>query len=144
MSYTRDELIPYVAGILDGEGCITINYRKGKKYLRPGIYISNTSKDLMNFLSSFYPKWHRYETEEDKIKNHKTKWEIRTWNTNNMIRCLEELFPFLIVKKEHAKVMLKFLKLPNRNRQGRRKKVFTEKEMDLYRKLKILNRKGVN
>jgi len=127
---------PYVAGILDGEGSLSIHKtsNQGGSY-RLQIVIYGTCVKLMkwllgNFGGTFYSR-----------ENNPSGWgktshrRIYKWNLSgraNKERFLLGVLPYLIIKKEQAEVALEFIRLGNSQVPEIRKR--------LEEKMKSLNR----
>jgi len=109
----------YLAGIVDGEGCIhirTLRNKEGRKLqFLPNINIGNTDIDLIEWIKSNYGGRIDFKKGTD-------KWKDRYyWNSN--ARPVKELcskiYHYMIVKKPHIKQLNKFYKLPRTNTQTR-------------------------
>lgn len=130
---------PYVAGILDGEGSLSIHKANspGNNSYRVQIVIYGTSIKLMkwllgNFGGTFYSR-----------DNNPSGWgktshrRIHKWNLSgrkNKENFLLGVLPYLIIKDEQAKVALEFVRLGNSQVPEIRKR--------LEEKMKFLNRGG--
>lgn len=108
MNLTKEELA-YLAGIIDGEGCFTIeiqpptSYRKGTLYTCR-LTIINTDERLLNWI--LHKVGGRLHKRKD-IKNRKTCYAWRVYATE-IDKYLPHLIPYLICKKDEALVVLKF------------------------------------
>lgn len=136
--------IAYLAGIIDGEGCITIYNRilRGKRNIVPIVQVTNCNTNLL--------EWIKNKTEVGKIyKVVRTKqpsnwkdlyyWDIR--NGKNIEFLLKQLLPYLIIKKEHAIKMIEFLEL-RKIRRKRCRASITKEEFGYKKIFTILNKKG--
>jgi len=102
---TVDEELAYLAGIIDGEGCVSIakNTRRGRNYYSLRINVSNNSIDLMQWLE---------DTFGDVVRTSYHRWydrrDLYDWTASgNQAQVLLELvLPFLIIKKDQAKLAL--------------------------------------
>lgn len=137
--------LSYLAGIVDGEGhvCICASQRTAKRYKSKSYYlqlrVANTNLILMGFLEKFDGSINSYW---DKNPKHKTlyNWGIGGIHAANL---LKEIYPYLLLKKEQAKIALEFQdgfkyfrsfqKLPKEE---------IEKRENLVIKMKLLNLKG--
>jgi hypothetical protein len=157
----------YIAGIIDGEGTITIELRKRKTKcgrttaeLSPSLGIHNTDRRLLEYLFAFLGKekihMHTYVR---KNRKHKTAYVFHS-NSPEWIRVLlEKVRPFLIIKSEQADLLLQFIDEKTNRRKllvviqkrerGKRPKIIDtlgskipEKDMNFYRRMKELNVKG--
>lgn len=144
----------YIAGLIDGEGSIGLVKHKEKKcprgwYYDPYVSISNTSEKLMKYIKEvtgigFYRK--------KQFKNFNKKWKVplewRVCARKEIINLLEQVLPYLIIKKKHAILLLEYLKI--REQQERERIAFmkeqqikyNERQDKIYEKLKELNKKG--
>lgn len=104
-----NKYIPYLAGIIDGEGSINITYIKKRDEYRLRIQVTNTDKRLIDWLSEHFGG-HQYEPVR---LNNNSKWRRRyewfLYPKKETIPLLETLIPFLICKKEQAKVAIRFM-----------------------------------
>lgn len=89
----------YLAGIVDGEGCINI----GEKISSKSIRILNTDKNLIEWLSMIFnsPITIRYPKSDD-IYNRKIYYSTHILRHNDMIEFLKLILPYLRIKKELA------------------------------------------
>lgn len=119
----------YIAGFIDGEGCISITKRKDKEYKNGYSFYSN-------------------------IRITNTNLEILEWIKNildcggHLKACIiaKELLPFLIVKKKQAEILLDFQKLKEENKQKGIDGVPPErwkKQVILCEQIQKLNQRGV-
>lgn len=105
-SHLSQEEIGYLAGILDGEGCITCSYTQaGRLY----VGIGNTDKTLMNWLTQKLPCG-KVVTHRKARGNYKKMY-------NWMIKCVYDCYqflmfiePHLIIKRQKAQKVIKFLR----------------------------------
>lgn len=145
---TKEEAA-YIAGLVDGEGTISISKNKNNS---PGSYsivlrIYNSNIDMLNFVKE--------KTELGSVKPNQLtkKWEGRNFKqvfkwqifANDMRTFLPQIIPYLISKKEIAKLVLEWL-----TRYGRKKLggyYFTDEDrewrINTYLRLKKLNKRGL-
>lgn len=123
----------YLAGIIDGEGCIRINRRprasNGRMVYWMFVSVTNTDIKIINWLNERIPaftgKCHR--SFKDRNRKPCFQW-ILTGNRKVRIFC-KELAPFLVSKKNQAELIAKgYLLLTD------------EKRDELYEKVKQLKR----
>lgn len=113
----------YIAGIIDGEGCLTISIHEheqcGKTYFRfmPKLSIYNSNESLIIFLKDKL-KFNSY-SERRRNPSNKKLMHVSTGHKNHMRLVLNLTRPWLIVKAQLADLMLEFLDLPiNRQHQN--------------------------
>ena len=92
----------YTAGIIDGDGCISIGCKRNKKYAL-SVQVVNTNYNLMKYLK---------ETWGGGISKHTTnrrKWkDSYMWSSSliNLSGFLKEISPYLKLKKSKQKLAL--------------------------------------
>ena len=104
--------LAYLAGLFDGEGCISIlkekDQRGFKSYrYRLRIQITNTNKSVMDWLNE---RFNFYITErKDLKKNWKRCW-VGVRHDRKARNLLVEMLPYLKVKKDEALLAIEFQK----------------------------------
>lgn len=136
----------YIAGLIDGEGCITICRRKKKDklinnwYYQPNVIIANANRKIFD-IPMKYGGWIAV-VKNEQIKAHDNWKQYYHWKItgNNMRKLLQDTVCYLVIKKEQAQIVLGF---PNYKNIGRaRTKAERKKQKDLRVKIQKLNRKG--
>jgi len=136
----------YLAGIVDGEGTITIcrseymnekkgKYRNGQRYLTIGFHVKvsvkNTDVRLVKWLKSRFGGEYYKSTAENANWKDGYVWHHAAESKQEFLLAI---LPYLIVKREQALVALEFLRLGSvRN---------PEKRQELYEKIVALNQRG--
>lgn len=134
--------IAYFAGIMDGEGTFYIgNYSKYPKSFNSRILVVNTDYSLINWLKTNFGGL-IYSRKSKKNPHWKEKFE---WIVNKakIQSFCEMLLPYLVIKKEHAKIMIEFRKTFDKKR-GRSNGVplkVHNKRLQLMNDLHKLNQK---
>ena len=102
----RDLLVAYLAGLFDGEGSIILRQRgRSVDFL---LMASMTDREPIELLKSTFGGGQV----EYKVPPNGNKPVFRwTCHGNYAIRALEEMLPFLTVKREKAQIALKLRKL---------------------------------
>lgn len=131
----------YIAGIIDGEGCITIRKWKsqGKIYHKPVIELGMCCRDVVAFVADYFGKnslW--FDVYRKNIK-----WKpIHKWRVTGtfVIPILEQILPFLIEKREQAEIVLKLARTMKK-RIGKRGPNLTDDDIKerelLYQKIQL-------
>lgn len=127
----------YAAGFFDGEGCVNCSSNRNNFFVR--ILVVNTNLDV---LKAFQEVWGGDINANYKSKSH---WkQAYTWRLQHKAATnfLEEILPFLIVKKQQAIAAIAF----NEMRPGQGNK-WTEQSktqaIDLLNKIRQSNKKGI-
>lgn len=104
----KRDLLSYVAGIIDGEGCIGVHkerkYQSGTTKYRMRVIVGNCDKRLVVFLRNNFG---------GSISNRNTRgnrqvayaWEL---SANQAKRFLDMILPYLFLKKDQAKAAIEF------------------------------------
>lgn len=95
-----DTILAYIAGLVDGEGTITITKRG-----QPEISITNTSDALAEWCKNV-GFW------LNRAKNTKQRpyWRLNLTGYS-IIDALEKLLPYLVIKKPHAELVIEYITL---------------------------------
>jgi hypothetical protein len=128
----------YLAGLIDGEGCITIvrssrSKTNGKTYYQNytlQVDIFNSSLVLMKWLVQYFGGVYY---SRDRGQNWKSANNWRPKGLANRKQLLLGILPYLVIKREQAITALAFLDIQEENPSEREK---------LYQKMLLLNQKG--
>jgi len=107
----EDVKIGYLAGIIDGEGCVYVNRRKASgRRKTPGysvkVVVSITSYPLVQW---FIDNANLTSICHNQPKgNRKEKW-VCTWNNSKAEHLLNAVLPYLVIKKQQAILGLELL-----------------------------------
>lgn len=121
----------YMAGILDGEGCIFIHKLKDNGKNKPVIILEITNKEVIEWIHE------RFGGSMGFRKKRKEHWkDSYSWGLYVQLEIqifLEKVFPFMIVKKKQASIMLFFLT-----------RDYTDNGDGYFEQMKEVNKKGKN
>lgn len=127
----------YLAGIIDGEGCLTIG--AGKKgnvtNYNPVIVVTSTNEKLIKWLLHNFGG--NYYKAGRIVPNCKQAYIWRFLKKAEIERLLLAILPYLIIKRDQAISLLEFVRLP-------RYQETPEKRETLYQKLKAMNKRGTD
>lgn len=117
--------IAYIAGIIDGEGCIHIGREKSNRYrsgyvFRLSVSLSSTEEWLPNWLKFVFGGY--IYSQQPRGLQRKPYWEWRLMH-NKAKDFLELIYPYLRLKQPQAEIAINFQR--NRRRGGYK----TTKEM---------------
>jgi len=134
----------YLAGFIDGEGCIKISSIKGflkktnkyKKYYTVRLTIINTDKELLDYIKNEVGYGCMYS--HGKGKSHHRQCYTYEVAAKQCVKLLKEVLPFLISKQEQAILAIDFHKDLDR-RQGLNEEEIKYRE-DIMQKIKSLKR----
>ena len=144
----------YIAGIVDGEGCLmmrkvnpnskcmqkTRTKYKNPKYM-PMFSIGMVEKvipDLIHKLTGYS------KVREERVQGRRSIWRFALSGSKVLVEFLENVYPYLIIKKPQADVVLDFyrnLETPKNRKLGLASHELLRRE-ELYQKIKKLNSVG--
>lgn len=137
----------YIAGLVDGEGCLAIvrqknsNCRGGFAY-RCGFRIASTNQGIMEWLSEAVGAG-CVKSHQPKMRNSKRQWSWDLWS-NNAAALTMRLLPYLKIKRPSAELLLAFQNGLKTHRVG---VPLTGSEIafrdECYHKSRVLNRRGL-
>lgn len=101
----------YLAGILDGEGCIRIRNNGSGGCV--SVHVTNTNKDLLNWCLDVTGMGYIYCIRKKRYGTHKKQRKAYAWELSpkQAIRILKKIKKYLIVKKKEADLALGYQKL---------------------------------
>ncbi len=108
---------PYIAGFVDGEGCIDIS-NCGKGYTYATVSIGNTHFETMEWLAKLTGVKVTEECRRESMGKRRF-WYVRL-SGRRAAHLLRQIYPFLRVKREQARVVLDFAEKYHRDRYNRR------------------------
>lgn len=133
----KDNKWPYLAGIMDGEGTISIN-QQGKSTNFPKIVLDitvvNTDERLMKWLIKYFGGRYRLRDRQDS-PNHSLSFSWRVTGKANKEHILLGLLPYLVIKRAQAMLGLEFVRMELHERNP-------QKRYELAIKCRALNEKG--
>ena len=98
----------WLAGIIDGEGCISLFKRS--TYYVPSVKVANTNEKLINrckeLLNEAEIEYCIRYSDRGERKNAKPAWEIVMESRPRVIAFLNLILPYLVSKDEQAKLVL--------------------------------------
>lgn len=138
--------LQYIAGLIDGEGYISILPSRSKELRNPSfepvIKIGMTGKSaklIFEYLVNSYGG--HIDFSERSHKNPKWK-DVNTYiikSKPKVLRLLNDIIPYLIIKKEQAAIVIEFCKLPYAHPKSPKFDIKTiERRVEIYDMLKYL------
>lgn len=135
----READLAYLAGLIDGEGCISVKHYKGGNNYFPWVAVGMTQREGLELLVRVFGG----KIREDRTSNRKSimyRWEQN--KRADVICVLTAVLPYLRVKKALAILVLAFcqdgepIKVGGRGRTSLQEQ---ERRKDLHWKVKELN-----
>jgi len=143
----------YLAGLVDGDGCITLNIarrRRAKKdsiQIRPTVFISSTSPEIIEYVMFLFRKagfkWFYLDECNRGKQNRKNLIQIRIQDQLKVLAFLEAVTPFLRGKRRQAELVREFLRSRLSKRiTGRGRAPYDKREVEIYMEVRKLNWRG--
>ena len=126
-----------IALAIDLEGTITITSNKNKGVLSPLVCIGNTNKAILEKIRRV-SKMGVIRNGHEERKNRKKSWKWMIYNVMEVKHLLEQILPFLIVKRRQGELVIGFCNIRIKNFG----EPITKKVKNLYQEVKALNKKG--
>lgn len=110
--FYKDTEIAYLAGIIDGEGSLTIgNYSANKKtgvlHYQTVLNINNTDKDLIDWIfATFGGNICHYSAKQTPKNSRKEVWRYIATG-DRLTHICELILPYVICKRKQVEIMLK-------------------------------------
>lgn len=137
----------YMAGFIDGEGCLSIVRAQPRGRTRsighrPMVIVANTNVASFDIFVKYYGS---KRSPSKKKPNHKIRW-VWTCPAGKIYHLLKDVYPYLILKKKQAEIILDFLESTNNHRGHRWGTLLPEGELAkrevFCQQIQELNRKG--
>lgn len=129
----------YLAGIIDGEGTVTLTCSNRGQYAQPQVSIANNNLKLIRWIRQRVG-FGSIITKKPKKPNHSIAY---AWQVNRAGQCkniLKIVYPFLILKRNQAKIVLEqYSTVTPRN--GKYSGRMLERKLKLIEKIQKLNRR---
>jgi len=134
----------YLAGLIDGEGTISIGKKNNKTgrlgfTLTPSVSIANTNEGLIRYCQSLIGGC-VYKGKRRK-PNHHAKFTLRVHRHTEIMKILEQVYPYLRIKKKHAELLMEYCK----SRIKKRRYIssvtvpYDENELRIHEEIRKLN-----
>lgn len=136
--------LAYIAGIIDGEGCITVSIRSPilkygeiSQVYAPTVSVNMTDKNIIHWLQNITGEGKVY-FQKSRNYRHKDLW---TWRlcTRNGTRLLKQIKPYLKVKRLQAELFMECAEIRSRSGRNRYK---PERQLEIVKQIRALNKRG--
>jgi hypothetical protein len=128
----------YLAGFIDGEGCLGL--RRVKTTIRPRITITNTNKEVLELIRGFVGSGSICKS-RTKGEGWKCAYRWQLEGKQSIGKVIDGVLPHLIVKREQGIVLKRFIDTIQEKSHRLRPEVIIEREL-LLETMKQLNKKG--
>jgi len=106
------EKIAYIAGIFDGEGCIsTVSYYTATNIHRWGFHleITNTCEQVIRYIHGVLNCGTVSSQERKDKPNWNVAWRFQLSAVNDLLPLLQSIHPYLIIKRERVEEVIREL-----------------------------------
>ena len=144
LSLSHTEAASYIAGFFDGEGHFGIKAPRAQ-HMYPILTVTNTHLGVILLIKEALERWdvvvgRVLDFPGRSGRNHKDAFRIIiSSRADNVVKFLDIILPYLIVKSEQAELIIQFCKLRMANHSS---KTFEDEEYSIYLQVKMLNRRG--
>ena len=136
----------YLAGLVDGEGCITACHRRAHSETRErnpsaigGVRVAMCAPDLIQWIHSITGLGKVYHLPARK-NTHKDSW-LWTPGLRESARFLEAILPYLRLKGRQASLLVELAHIKSQSRRGRQHNL--ERQQEIVREIHVLNKRGL-
>jgi hypothetical protein len=140
----------YLAGLIDGEGCVTILKHQGKNNRSPVyramLVVAMTSKETIEAIHTFTSVGTiHYEERNNKKETNCSvyRWQISV--STDLRGVLQAILPYLILKRGEVETVLEYLSLPSDPSMGKgipKPLFYTHKREAYYQRLHDVKTRG--
>ncbi len=140
---TENEMLAYVGGLIDGEGCLSITSHSSNPQEHPQAYcaISNTDEGVLLIVKEFLLSF-EVKSVIRKLKkysdNHRDRFELSIRKRAHLMIFCKMLMPFLFIKTKQCQLMLSFLRI--RSCQRSKTDAFKSEEYTLMAAIQAINK----
>lgn len=129
----------YLAGIIDGEGCLRIGHSRTENKFYARICVGMVEKEVTDLLKDTFGGY----VVEEKLKTGRTIYRWNLCNADGIETALNEISPFLIVKRKQADLLLDYVSVRN-TKLNKISDEETNRRKEIYLKCQQLNKVGAN
>jgi hypothetical protein len=127
----------YLAGIVDGEGTVTLMRHRKNQTPTPNVSVANNNRELLEWIKSKAQGMILSKKKRKPHHNDSYTWCVRQ---DRAIRFLESIRKYLIIKKPQADLIIGEYKSVT-HRAGKYTPEMLEKKMRLVAKIRELNQR---
>lgn len=133
--------LAYMAGLIDGEGCILINHKGKRQRYTLIVTVSNTSRLMLDWITARW-RGHMHVVKGSEAKNRRIAWR---WSMSSdlALHFLDEILPYMVVKRRQALLARRYQRyVQYRGRHGVQATRAFALQTRFYDMLRQLNQRG--
>jgi len=145
-----DFQLGYLAGIVDGEGCITLVADRRRGNYRPLVYVCNMNEEVIKYVNAVLNPFGRLKVHDYRRGKKKPIHSVTINRYHDAYIVLSKLIPYLKGKRRQAELILEFINMRRfwrkeivRDEKGRivatRSWQRTKREDEIYQEVHTLN-----
>lgn len=130
----NEHIHAYMAGIVDGEGCVTISLSK-RNHVTFRLFIGTVDERLVSWLQEHYGGCVHLR------KRGGNQRDLYEWSARKAeaVRVLTSVYPYLVLKREQANIFLALAERQSIHDQGR---LSADEKTEAVGRIRALNRRG--
>lgn len=136
----------YLAGVIDGEGTITLvkaNHlgMKDGVQLRPSVFITGTNYNFIEYTKNLMGGY--LYVGISKEENHRDKVVVKLDKSQEILLFLEQIHKFLFLKRKQAELIIEFININPKFRNGKSEPAsYLLRQFEIYEEIRFLNSRG--
>lgn len=137
--------LKYLAGFIDGEGCITIdklvrkNKTDNKKCFKLSMSVTNT---YIKIIEEIHKQFGGYLIKLQAPKGCKTYKKI-IWEQSHAVKMVQKLLPYLKIKRKQAKLLIAYWNYRQKPHCNKRTESYYRNELKFINRMRKLNHRGL-
>ena len=142
--YLERDVAIYLAGLIDGEGTFIIQRNaRGQGYTYNSAFkLVLTDEATIEWVSSKLQRPYSF-VNGNESKNQRAAYCIRISDHRGLIDFIEQILPFMIVKREAAETIIAFCKSRIAQQQSKYHSGYSDFDISRWKKIKKLNKVGI-
>jgi len=147
----KDIALAYIAGFMDGDGCICLNMMWGtnnRPYFRVDIVFSNTRKDVLvsidQFLNTHFGIASTCTAGKKRKSKHKTLWNMALTGAANKQSLCIALLPYLFLKTKQAQLVIDYYNIAGAEDYLRCTDSQFTHQLVIWKEMQLLNKRGLD
>lgn len=142
--------LAYLAGLIDGEGSITVTRKRDTKGMRfgynfrPVVHVASTNRAVLHRVWKWTGRLGKVGKFDEPRANRKARYQWMIWSRQGS-QLVRAVLPYLIVKRRQALAFLRFANLTRSCRSPSRNgltDVQWRRQHELYAEIRKLNKRG--
>jgi len=130
--------VKYIAGFFDGDGHASISW-SGSASLKLEVGFCNNYRPILEEIRCYFHNYGKIYFIKPKLRRQKESFRYKIWRMREVKEILEEMLPYLRIKKRQAELILEFINL--RLAHGYIRTPYTSSELEIFAQLQNEHKK---